>query len=62
MTTERDWTRGYRDAWWYFRSGLAWSFLKWALDVMPADDPCRLQIALALRPLADLAKKDRPRP
>ena len=56
MNAERDWTQGYRDAWWYFRSGMAWQFLIWAMATMQDDDPSKNELAKALLPVSKIAQ------
>ena len=43
-----DWTVGYRKAWFYVRSGVAWWFVEKALRVFPNNDPARAIFAAAV--------------
>ncbi len=56
-----DWTRGFRAAWFYFRSGLAWWLIEKALQTFPTNDPDRLAIATAVQYVATTRLRREPR-
>lgn len=52
-----NWTAGFRACAFYFRSGLAWLLLGWAVQVMPLMDPAMPIIVVALLAAAKADKE-----